>query len=111
MISAKSFDLKGETVNRSIESVSRPPALTVTVLNTGILQLTPFVNTSQQEAAATHVTSSNKFRGKHQSRTKQAAQGLHIFRRRNTAEQYRFAVLAYCRREGARITLQGNTVS
>ena len=106
-----SLHLNGETVNRSIESASRPPALTVAFPNTGILQLTPFANTSQQEAAATHVTTSNKFGGKHQPRTKQAAQGLHIFRRRNTAEQYGFAVLADCSREGARITLQGNTVS
>ena len=106
-----SFHLKGETVNRSIESFSRPPALRVAFPDTGILQLTPFANASQQEAAATHVTSSNKFGGKHQSRAKQAAQGLYIFRRRNTAEQYGLAVLAHCRREGARITLQGNTVS
>ena len=106
-----SFHLKGETVNRSIESFSRPTALRVAFPDTGILQLTPFANASQQEAAATHVTTSNKFRGKHQSRAKQAAQGLHIFRRRNTAEQYRFAVLANRSRERARITLQGNTVS
>ena len=106
-----SFHLKGETVNRSIESFSRPPALRVAFPDTGILQLTPFANASQQEAAATHVTTSNKFRGKHQSRAKQAAQGLQIFRCRNTAEQYGFAVLAHRHREGARITLQGNTVS
>ena len=55
------------------------PALALHFRHTGIVQLDSFTHTSQQQAATAHISASNKFGGKHESRAKLPEKGLHIF--------------------------------